>query len=451
MTPYDAPPGTSDARATARAVRRGERCAEEVLEAHLEVVARLNAEVNALVHVDAEGALAAARALDERVAAGIRPGALAGVPVVVKDNIDVGGQTTAAGSAGRLPVSAVRDATVVTRLRAADAILLGRANMDELAMGASTQTSAFGPTRNPLDHRRSPGGSSGGSAAAVASGMAPLALGTDTGGSVREPASQCGLVGIAPSQGRFPMRGVLPFAPGFDTVGPLGRSVGDVRLATEVLVGRRLRSRLGGRVRLGVPQELCGPANQPGVLERFDEALERLRGLGCVVDPVSLPTAPRGLDAYMKLTSVAALPVLRQGVQTPHAGAEVVRRHEYADHLRRHGRDLLEAAERDRHWLRAETRAALAEHDLLVSPTMPTTAPLLFGDLTPEDLTDPMARPYTDCWTVVTSLGGFPSLSVPMGTSPADGMPVGLMLAGPPGSDADLLALGARFLGEPGG
>lgn len=448
MTTYDAPAGTRDARATALAVRRGQRSAEEVVEAHLAVVARLNPDVNALVHVDAEGALAAARSLDERIAAGIRTGALAGVPVAVKDNIDVGGQMTSAGSAGRLPVSAVRDATAVTRLRAADAILLGRANMDELAMGASTQTSAYGPTRNPLDHRRSPGGSSGGSAAAVASGMVPLSLGTDTGGSVREPASQCGLVGMAPSQGRVPLRGVLPFAPGFDTVGPLGSTVADVRLALEVLLGRRLRPRLGTRVRLGVPRELCGPANQPGVLDRFEAALDRLRALGCEVTTVSLPTAPRGLDAYMKLTSVAALPVLRHRVQTPNAGAEVVRRHEYADHLGRHGRDLLDAAEDDRARLRAEVGAALDGCDLLVSPTMPTTAPLLFGDLTPEDLTDPMASPYTDCWTVVTSLSGVPSLSVPMGTSPRDGMPVGLMLTGPAGSDADLLALGGRFLGE---
>lgn len=451
MTTYDAPVGTRDARAIVHAVRRGQRSAEDVVEEHLEVIARENPGVNALVHVDAEGALAAARALDERVAAGIRTGGLAGVPVAVKDNIDVGGQVTSAGSAGRLPVSAVRDATVVTRLRAADAILLGRANMDELAMGASTQTSAYGPTRNPLDHRRSPGGSSGGSAAAVAAGMVPLSLGTDTGGSIREPASQCGLVGMAPSQGRAAMRGVLPFAPGFDTVGPLGHSVADVRLAAEVLSGRRLRSRLGARPRLGVPRELCGSANQPGVLERFDAALHRLREVGCELVPVSLPTAPRGLDAYMKLTSVAALPVLRQGVQTPNAGAEVVRRHEYADHLRRHARDLLDEAARDRDRLRAETATVLAECDLLVSPTMPTTAPLLFGDLTPEDLTDPMARPYTDCWTVVTSLSGIPSLSVPMGTSSYDGMPVGLMLTGPAGSDAELLALGARFLGEPTG
>ena len=450
MTTYDAPLGLRDARALALAVRRGECSAEEVTLAHLEVVARENGRVNALVHVDAEGALAAARALDERLSSGVRPGALAGVPVAVKDNIDVGGQVTSAGAAGRPPVSATRDATVVTRLRAADAILLGRANMDELAMGASTQTSAFGPTFNPLDHRRSPGGSSGGSAAAVAAGMVPLSLGTDTGGSVREPASQCGLVGIAPTQGRLPLRGVLPFAPGFDTVGPIGHTVADVLLVTEVLLGRRLRPRLPGRVRLGVPRELCGPANQPGVLERFDEALERLRALGCEVSPVSLPTAPRGLDAYMKLTSVAVLPVLRHLVQAPHAGAEVVRRHEYADDLRRRGRDLLEAAEQDRARLREETAAALAQCDLLVSPTMPTTAPLLFGDLAPEDLTDPMARPYTDCWTVVTSLVGVPSLSVPMGTSAADGMPVGMMVAGPRGSDADLLALGARFLGETG-
>ncbi len=282
------------------AVARGERSAESVVEAHLEAIARANEAVNALVQVDAEGALEQARAVDERVAAGQRVGALAGVPVAVKDNIDVGGQMTAAGSGARSPVSAVRDAAVVTSLRAADAVILGRANMDELAMGASTQTSTFGPTRNPLDHRRSPGGSSGGSAAAVAAGMVPVALGTDTGGSIREPASQCGLVGLAPTPDTLPMRGILPFAPGFDTVGPIAHTVADAHLVAEVLFGRRLRSRPGARARIGVPRELCGPANQEGVLTCFDSARERLVDLGHDVRSVSLPTAPRALDAYSR-------------------------------------------------------------------------------------------------------------------------------------------------------
>ncbi len=447
MPPSPVAPDAHDASALAAAVRRRQLTAESVLEAHLEVIARTNDSVNALVQIDADGALAQARALDERLDSGHRGGALAGVPVAVKDNIDVGGQMTSAGSAGRLPVSAVRDATVVTRLRSADAILLGRANMDELAMGASTQTSAFGPTRNPLDHARSPGGSSGGSAAAVAAGMVPLSLGTDTGGSVREPASQCGLVGFAPTQEQLLLRGVLPFAPELDTVGPLAHTVADAWLATEVLLGRRLTAMIGTRPRLAVPDELCGPANQPGVLDLFEQALDRLRDLGCDVRRVSLPTAPRALDAYMKLTSVAALPVLRHRVQTPNAGAEVVRRHEYADHLLQHGQTELEQARRQRALLRAECAEALERSDLLVSPTMPTTAPVLFGDLSPEELTDPLGRPYTDCWTVVTSLCGLPALSVPMGTSAADGMPAGLMITGRAGADADVLALGARFTG----
>ncbi|GAB3995357.1 Asp-tRNA(Asn)/Glu-tRNA(Gln) amidotransferase subunit GatA [Nocardioides marmoraquaticus] len=432
----------------ARAVRRGERTAEEVLEAHLAVVLADNPEINALVHVDAEGARAQARALDERVTAGAHVGALAGVPVVVKDNIDVGGQVTSAGSAGRSPVTAARDATAVTRLRAAGAVVLGRANMDELAMGASTQTSAFGPTRNPLDPRRSPGGSSGGSAAAVAAGMAPVSLGTDTGGSIREPASQCGLVGVAPSRSLVSRRGVLPFDPDLDTVGPLARTVADAWVTTEVLAGRRLRPQRRERLVVGVPDELRGPANHPGVLALLDAALDRLRALGCDVRRVRLPSAPGALETYMVLTSVAALPVLRHRVQTPHAGAEVVRRHEYADRLLREGGHLVTSAAEARDRLRGEVAAALAEVDLLVSPTMPTTAPMLFGAASPEELTDPLARPYTDCWTVVTSLAGVPSLSVPMGLSADDGMPAGLMLVGPAGRDGDLLALASRFAGE---
>lgn len=440
--------------AVAAAVSRGERTAQEVLAAHLAVVQDRNDDVNALCQVDAESAVAQARVVDDRVGTGHPVGRLAGVPVAVKDNVDVRGQVTSAGSAGRPPVSARRDATVVTRLRAAGAVVLGRANMDELAMGASTQTSAFGATRNPLDLRRSPGGSSGGSAAAVAAGMVPVALGSDTGGSIREPASQCGLVGVAPSHGLVPLRGVVPFAPGLDTVGPLTRTVADALLVTEVLAGRRLPSRLldrpasGGRVRLGVPRELCGPRNQPGVLGLLESALELLRELGCTTVEVSLPTAPRALEIYVRLASVEALPTLRDQVQQEYAGAEVLRRRAYAEHLLRHAPADLERAAAGRERLREELRTALDEVDLLVCPTMPTTAPLLFGDRSPEELTDPLSRPYTDCWTVVTSLAGLPSLSVPMGLAAHDGMPAGLMVIARPGADGDLFALAARLTGE---
>lgn len=206
-------------------VRSGEVTAEEVVVAHLDRIAELDPQIGALVQVDRAGAVRAARDLGSRLAAGEALGALAGVPYVIKDNFDVRGQTTACGSTAHRGVVALRDSVVVDRLRRADAVLLGRANMDELALGASTQTSAFGPTRNPRDLRRSPGGSSGGSAAAVAAGMASLSVGSDTGGSIREPAAQCGVIGMAPSPGLVADGGLVPFAPSLDRVGPLSRTV----------------------------------------------------------------------------------------------------------------------------------------------------------------------------------------------------------------------------------
>ena len=197
----------------AELVRTGQVTAVEVVEAHLDRISEAEPWVRALVHVDRDGALEQAHRTDLRRAAGSELGALAGVPVVVKDNIDVLDQVTTSGSKAHGDVARV-DAQVTRRLRKAGAVLLGRANMDELAMGASTQTSAYGRTHNPHDVRRSAGGSSGGSAAAVAAHEVPLSVGTDTGGSVREPASQCGVVGMAPSPGLLPMRGVVPFAPG---------------------------------------------------------------------------------------------------------------------------------------------------------------------------------------------------------------------------------------------
>ncbi|MCW2757291.1 MAG: Aspartyl-tRNA(Asn)/glutamyl-tRNA(Gln) amidotransferase subunit, partial [Nocardioidaceae bacterium] len=325
----------------------------------------------------------------------------------------------------------------VARLRAAGAVLVGRANMDELAMGASTQTSAYGPTRNPADHRRSPGGSSGGCAAAVAAGLVPLSVGTDTGGSIREPASQCGVVGMAPSAGLVPMTGVLPFMAGLDRVGPLARDVADTAALLAVLAGQHLPA-AEPVTRVGVVAELAGDRNRPEVLASFAAWTERLR---VPLITISLPDAPDALAAYMTLTSVAALEWLEPWLATGRAGEEVVRRHAYAVELVEHGSDRIRWAEQVRQRLREQVARALTTVDVLVSPTMPTTAPLLFGSVTPEELADPLAAPYTDCWTVVANLAGLPALSVP--GPPADGQPVGTMLMGRPGSDASLLRFGA--------
>ena len=421
-----------------------ELSAEEVTLAHLRGIAELNPDLNALVHVDADDALAAAVRLDDDLRRGGRPGPLAGVPFVVKDNIDVRGQVTASGSRAHDGVTAGADAPVVRRLREAGAILLGRANMDELAMGASTQTSANGPTRNPVDVRRSPGGSSGGCAAAVAARLVPLAVGTDTGGSIREPASQCGVVGMAPSPGLVPIDGVVPFAPGLDRVGPLARTVADTAAMLAVMAGS---SDADGadpprHPRVAVVEELVGARNRPEVLVAFESWLDRLRLKGVEVLRVSVPDAPGALSAYMTLTSFAALAWLEPYVSSGRAGEELLRRHEYAIELREHGLDTLAEAANLQHRLRAQVDEALTHADVLVSPTMPTAAPLLHGAITPEDLADPLAAPYTDCWTVVANLAGVPALSVPC---PTDGLPVGAMLMGGVGTDSDLLTLAAAL------
>ncbi|GGF37207.1 glutamyl-tRNA(Gln) amidotransferase subunit A [Marmoricola endophyticus] len=425
-------PTRLDARALADAVRRGAVSAVDVARAHL---ARVAADRHhAILAVDPDRVIAQATAVDARPDRDRLP--LAGVPVTVKDNVDVAGEVTTAGSLAHDGMPAEADAPVVTRLRAAGAVLLGRANMDEVAMGASTQTSAYGPTRNPADPRRSPGGSSGGCAAAVAAGLVPLAVGTDTGGSIREPASQCGVVGMAPSPGLVPADGVLPFHPELDRVGPLARTAADAALLLDVLAGG-LADPSPVR-RIGVVAELSGPRNRPDVLDAFDRWSRDLETSGIEVVTVSVADGPEALAAYMTLTSVAALDWLGPWLASGRAGEEVVRRAEYAASLVEEGAERVEWAEQVRTRLHDQVAAALREVDVLVSPTMPTVAPPLVGEITPEELADPLAAPYTDCWTVVANLAGVPALSVP---APAVGLPVGAMLMGRPGADADLLAL----------
>lgn len=429
----------------AEMVRAGEVSAVEVAQAHLDRVAEAEPWIRALVHVDRLDVLAQAGQVDAQLSRGGSSGELAGVPVAVKDNVDVRGQLTSSGSAA-LGQVAMADAPVVRRLRRAGAVLLGRANMDELALGASTQTSAFGRSHNPHDVKRSAGGSSGGSAAAVAAHEVALAIGTDTGGSIREPASQCGVVGMAPTLGLVPMDGVVPFAQGLDRVGPLARTVADLARLLAVLAGQ---PRLGDvdeanvrRLRVGVVEELRSPRNQPGVLARLDIVIAALCDLGAEVVPVSAPAADRALATYMTLTAAAAAPVLKPFVDSGRAGAEVVRRYRWGAELLQGLPSALDVARVEQQALAAQIGQGLTECDVLLSPTMPTTAPLLEGHITPEDLADPLAAPYTDCWTVVANLVGLPALSLPSGRSHLDGMPVGAMLMGQPRSDALLLRVG---------
>ncbi|MCL8027355.1 amidase [Nocardioides bruguierae] len=452
--PHDGPAGWPAAR-VATAVREGVVTATSVLEAHLARTAVHDPVLHAFVHLDVERARAQARDVDDAVARGVDPGPLAGVVFAVKDNVDVAGEVTACGSLAHTGRPAARDAAAVARLRAAGAVLLGRTTMDELAMGASTVTAATGPAHNPWDPQRSPGGSSGGSAVAVAAGLVSFALGTDTGGSVREPAAQCGIVGLAPTPGLVSAAGVVPYARGFDRVGPLTRDAATATLVLAVLAGHGddehradVEQRLGlgspvlDGLRLGVVRELGELPNSAGVRERVAALLARAEEAGAELVPVSVPQAREALEAYLVVTSVLVAPVVAPWVATGRAGAHVVRRHRDGRTLAA-GSPTLERARLVRRRLRLALERALEDVDLLVSPTMPTTAPLLSALSTPggaEGITDPALAPYTDCWTVVANMAGLPALSLPAGHSHEDGLPVGAMLTGRRGGDALLLA-----------
>lgn len=394
-------------------------------------------EINAFVHVD-HAALAAGPAVD---------GPLAGRWVAVKDNIAVRGAPWACGSATRraLPPS-VGDAEVVRRVRAAGGVVVGTTNLDELAMGASTETSAWGPTRNPCDPRRTAGGSSGGSAAAVAA-YGVLSLGTDTGGSIREPASMCGVVGVTPSHGSVPVDGVVDFAPTFDRVGPLAPTVGEAAVVHEVIAERSglvaaaergARERLEG-VTIGVVVPMSGHRNAPEVLERFEAARVAAVELGATAVPISVPRFGELLDVYVTLTCVEALPVLEAHAALGPLGDEAA--HRLLLGRRLFGSQDHAEALRVREQIRSDVVEAFGQCDVLFSPTVPLTAPMIGR----AGMADPLARPRTDWWTVEANLASVPAISVPAGLG--DGLPVGVQLMAPDGADDRLYRVGAALEG----
>ncbi len=372
-------------------------------------------------------------------------GVLDGRAVAVKDNIAVRGAPWACGSAtrhGRGPATA--DAEVVRRVRAAGGVVVGTTNLDELAMGASTETSAHGPTLHPLDPSRIPGGSSGGSAVATAA-YGVLSLGTDTGGSIREPAAMCGVVGVAPSPGTVPVDGVVDFAPSMDRVGPLARTVRDAALLHEVIAGRPglvRAAEIGAERRLvghtiGVVVPMSGERNAPEVLARLDVVREVLRGLGASLVPVSVPRFGDLLDTYVALSSVEALAVLHEHAALGPLGEEAASRLEIGERLVGSAEHADALAVRER--IRADVAAAFTECAVMLSPTVPLVAPLRGRP----GMGDPLARPRTDWWTVEANLAGVAAASVPAGLGA--GLPVGVQLMAPAGYDERLYRLGAAI------
>jgi aspartyl-tRNA(Asn)/glutamyl-tRNA(Gln) amidotransferase subunit A len=470
-----------------QALAAGETSSVEITQAYLDRIAAVDGEVHAFLHVDAEGALEQARASDERRSAGRPAGPLDGVPVAVKDVLTTKGLPTTCGSRileGWVPPY---DATVVSRLRAAGLPILGKTNMDEFAMGSSTEHSAYGPTRNPWDLDRIPGGSGGGSAAAVAAFEAPLAIGTDTGGSIRQPGAVTGTVGVKPTYGGVSRYGLVALANSLDQAGPVTRTVLDSALLHEVIGGHdpldstsidqpvpplveAARQGASGDmrgVRVGVVRELTGEGYQPGVQARFDESVELLVDAGAEVVEVSCPHFVHALAAYyLILPSEASsnlakfdamrygLRVFPEGIDNPNA-EEVMRATRdagFGDEVKRRiilGTYALSSGYYDAYYGQAQKvrtligrdfAAAFESADVLVSPTAPTTA-FKLG----EKLDDPVAMYLNDIATIPANLAGVPGLSVPSGLADEDGLPTGFQVLAPATADDRLYRVGAAL------
>ncbi len=464
----------------AAVIAAGEASAVDVTRAHLDRIEAVDQRVRAFLHVAPEVALTAAAAVDERRSAGEPLGALAGVPVALKDVFTTTDMPTTCASRILDGWRPPYDATVTRRLRQAGAVILGKANMDEFAMGSSTENSAFGPSHNPWDLSRVPGGSSGGSAAAVSAFEAPLGVGTDTGGSLRQPAAVCGIVGVKPTYGGSSRYGVVAFASSLDTPGPLARTVLDAALLHEAMSGHdpcdstsidapvppvvaAARQADVSGLRVGVVAELSGEGYQPGVLARFGEAVELLESLGAKVAEVSCPYFSYALPAYYLIapsecsSNLARFDGMRYGLRVGDDGTRsaeevmsLTRAAGFGAEVKRRimlGTYALSSGYYDAYYGKAQQvrtlisqdfDAAFEQVDVLVSPTTPTTA-FPIG----ERADDPMAMYLADLCTIPSDLAGNAALSLPCGLAPEDGLPVGLQIMAPVLADDRLYRVGA--------
>jgi aspartyl-tRNA(Asn)/glutamyl-tRNA(Gln) amidotransferase subunit A len=456
------------ASALAAAVRGREASAVDVAEAHLDRALRWNDAIEAFLHLEPEEVRRQAREIDRRIAKGEDPGRLAGVPVAIKDNLCVRGQPTTCASRILEPFLPPYDAHVIERLREEGAILFGKTNLDEFAMGSSTENSAFGPTRNPFDLARTAGGSSGGSAAAVAAGLAPLALGSDTGGSIRQPAALCGVVGMKPTYGLVSRFGLVAFASSLDQIGPFGRTVDDAALLLSMIAGHDPRDATSSTdpvpdlrepgdlegLRVGMPKECFGEGLAREVRALVEGAIRKLEDAGAEVREVSLPLTVHGIAVYYIVapseasSNLARYDGVRYGLRGEGASVEEMfsetRGEGFGREVKRRillGTFALSSgyyeayygrAQKVRAAMRHEMEACFEEVDLLATATTPTAA-FALGEKTE----DPVAMYLSDVLTVTANLCGVPALSLPCGRT-AEGLPVGLHLTAPRFGEARL-------------
>lgn len=451
----------------------------ELLQACLVRTQAVDGRVRAFNSYDEPGALALAQASDARRAAGQARGPLDGIPVGLKDVIAVEGQPLTCSSKMLANFVSPYDATVTQKLKAAGAILFGRLNMDEFAMGSSTENSAFGPTANPWDLTRVPGGSSGGPAAAVAAGELPLTLGSDTGGSIRQPAALCGIVGLKPTYGLVSRYGLAAFASSLDQIGPMAHTVEDAALLLGAIAGHDPRDstsfkadvpdyrtelvRRKGPWRLGVAREFFGAGLDPGIGAAVRQAIEFYRKQGCEIKEVSLPLAAEYAVAvyYLIATAEASSNLARyDGIRYGHRAAAAKdaidiyarsRAEGFGPEVKRRiilGTHVLSSGYYDAYYLRAqkvrtlirnEFTAVLRDCDALLSPTSPVPA-FRLG----EKSADPLAMYLTDIYTISVNLAGLPGISIPCGFT-AGGLPLGLQLIGRPFQETDLLAIAHAY------
>jgi len=468
------------ARSIAADVASGARSAASVLDEHLARVAEREDEIHAFNLVTEDKARAQADAVDALVAAGEPLGPLAGVPLALKDNMCTRGIPTTCSSKILEGWRPPYDATVVSRLADAGAVFVGKTNLDEFAMGSSTENSAFGPTRNPLDTGRVPGGSSGGSAAAVAADFAPLAIGSDTGGSIRQPAAFCGIVGMKPTYGAVSRYGLIAFGSSLDQFGPFAANVADAAALFDVIAGHdpldstsitdftpnavdHLDRGVEG-LRVGVVRELSGGAGSvdglsADVLARTNEAIEALAAAGAKVEEVSVPSATLGLSAYYIVapaeasSNLARYDGVRYGLRVDAAttgemntatrtagfGAEVKRRIMLGTYALSAGYydAFYGKALKVRTMMLRDFASVYENYDVLVTPTAPTTA-FPFG----ERSADPMTMYVNDVCTIPSNLTGHPGISVPFGVGD-DGLPVGVQVLAPALGDGLTFQVGA--------